>query len=90
MTAKEKITKARASLILTAPFFASLALKMKLVEDPSCDTMWVDGTSMGYNPAFIEPLPLEQVKGLICHEVMHVACHHNLRRSLSVRGFLSV
>ena len=80
MTAKEKITKARASLILTSPFFASLALKMKLVEDPACDTMWVDGTSMGYNPTFIEPLPLEQVKGLICHEVMHVACHHNTRR----------
>jgi predicted metal-dependent peptidase len=80
MTAKEKITKARASLVLTSPFFASLALKMKLVEDPKCDTMWVDGISMGYNPQFIEPLPLEQVKGLICHEVMHVACNHNIRR----------
>jgi len=42
--------------------------------------MWVDGISMGYKPKFIEPLPLEQVKGLICHEVMHVACHHNTRR----------
>ena len=80
MKTEEKITKARASLVLTAPFFASLALKMKLVADPSCATMWVDGISMGYNPKFIEPLPLEQVKGLICHEVMHVACHHNTRR----------
>ena len=80
MKTEEKITKARASLVLTAPFFASLALKMKLVADPSCDTMWVDGVSMGYNPKFIQPLPLEQVKGLICHEVMHVACHHNTRR----------
>jgi len=80
MKAEEKITKARASLVLTAPFFASLALKMKLVDDPSCETMWVDGISMGYNPKFIQPLPLEQVKGLICHEVMHVACHHNTRR----------
>jgi len=80
MTAKEKITKARASLVLTAPFFASLALRMKLVADATCDTMWVDGHAMGYNPAFIAPLPLEQVKGLICHEVMHIACHHNTRR----------
>jgi len=80
MKTEEKITKARASLVLTAPFFASLALKMKLVADPTCQTMWVDGVSMGYNPKFIEPLPLEQVKGLICHEVMHVACHHNTRR----------
>ena len=81
MTAKEKITKARASLVLTAPFFASLALKMKLVADSTCETMWIDGIAMGYNPALIEPLPLEQVKGLICHEVMHVACNHNTRRS---------
>jgi len=80
MKTEEKITKARASLVLTASFFASLALKMKLVADPSCETMWVDGISMGYNPKFIEPLPLEQVKGLICHEVMHVACHHNTRK----------
>ena len=80
MKTEEKITKARASLVLTAPFFASLALKMKLVADPSCETMWVDGVSMGYNPKFIQPLPMEQVKGLICHEVMHVACHHNTRR----------
>ena len=80
MTAKEKITKARASLVLTAPFFASLALRMNLVADATCDTMWVDGHAMGYNPAFIAPLPLEQVKGLICHEVMHIACHHNTRR----------
>jgi predicted metal-dependent peptidase len=80
MTAKENITKARSNLVLTAPFFASLALKMRLVEDSRCKTMWTDGISMGYNPAFVESLPLEQVKGLICHEVMHVACGHNTRR----------
>jgi predicted metal-dependent peptidase len=80
MKAKDKIIKARSSLVLTAPFFASLALRLKLVEDLSCDTMWTDGISMGYSPVFVEPLPLEEVKGLICHEVMHVACNHNTRR----------
>lgn len=80
MKAKEKITKARSGLVLTAPFFASLSLRMRLVEDPTCETMWVDGISMGYNPEFIESLPLDQVKGLICHEVMHIACNHNTRR----------
>jgi predicted metal-dependent peptidase len=80
MKARESITKARSSLVLTAPFFASLALKMKLIEDSTCKTMWTDGVAMGYNPKFVESLPLEQVKGLICHEVMHVACNHNTRR----------
>lgn len=80
MTAKEKLTKARAGLILDLPFFGSLALRLTLQEDPSCETAWTDGKSMGYNPDFIESLSLDQVKGLICHEVMHCACAHQARR----------
>lgn len=80
MNAKEKITKARAGLILDLPFFGSLALRLRIKEDAECETAWTDGVSLGYNPDFINPLPLEQVKGLLAHEVMHCACAHNARR----------
>ena len=81
MQAKDKITKARAGLILDAPFFGSLALRIKLQEDPACKTAWIDGKSMGYNPAFIESLTLEETKAVLAHEVMHVAaCHHTRRQ----------
>jgi len=80
MSAYDKITKARAGLILDHPFFGSLALRMVIKEDPSCPTAWVDGITMGYNPEFIENLTLEATKGLICHEVMHLACAHHARR----------
>lgn len=80
MNARDKITKARAGLILDLPFFGSLALKLEVVEDATCETAWTDGSRMGYNPAFIESLSLAETKGLICHEVMHNACAHQVRR----------
>lgn len=80
MTAAEKITKARAGLILDHPFFGSLALRLKVKSDETCKTAWTDGVSLGFNPAFIDGLPLDQVKGLLCHEVMHCACSHHTRR----------
>ena len=80
MTAKDKITKARAGLILDAPFFGSLALRIKLQEDPSAKTAWIDGKTMGYNPTFIDGLTLAETKGVLAHEVMHVAAAHHARR----------
>ncbi|MDP2734938.1 MAG: hypothetical protein Q8P12_01895, partial [bacterium] len=80
MNAKGKITKARAGLILDLPFFGSLALRLEVVEDATCETAWTDGRRMGYNPGFIDSLPLAEVKGLICHEVMHCAAAHQARR----------
>jgi predicted metal-dependent peptidase len=80
MNPKEKISKARAGLVLDMPFFGSLALRLDIQEDASCPTAATNGRIMFYNPNFIEKLPLEQVKGIICHEVMHCACAHHVRR----------
>ncbi len=79
-SACEKIIKARVGLILDQPFFGSLALRLEIVEDPTCPTAWTDGERLGYNPAFINKLSLEEIKGLLCHEVMHCACAHHTRR----------
>jgi predicted metal-dependent peptidase len=76
----DKIRKARASLILSQPFFASLALRLQVIEDPTCETLWTDGQRLGFNPEFVDSLTLDEVKGTICHEVMHCACSHQFRR----------
>jgi hypothetical protein len=65
MDALQKIQKARAGLVLDSPFFGSLALRQKIKADPTCETAWTDGTTMGYCPDFIDSLSLDQVKGLI-------------------------
>ena len=80
MNAAQKISKARAGLILDAPFFGSLALRLTVKADPTCETAWTDGTSLGYSPAWIDQLPLDHVKGVLCHEVLHCALEHIGRR----------
>lgn len=80
MIAKDKVTKARAALVLDEPFFGSLVLRLKLKEDSFCKTMWVDGSTLGYNPGFIDSLSMDVLKGCLCHEVMHLALSHHTRR----------
>ena len=35
-----RISKQRTALVLDQPFFGALALRLKVVEDPSCKTFW--------------------------------------------------
>lgn len=79
--ALKKIQAARTALVLDQPFFGLLALRLKIEEDPTCKTAWVDGRTLGYNPKFIEPLTHDETLGLIAHEVMHCAAGHPWRRS---------
>lgn len=79
--ARLKMLQARSALVLEHPFFAALALRLELREDAACRTAWADGRTLGYNPQYIEALPLEKVKGLQAHEVLHLACCHHTRRA---------
>lgn len=80
MTAKEKVIKARSLLVLDDCFFGSLVLRLKMVEDLSCNTLWVDGSEMGFNPKFVDSVSMEVLEGCLCHEVMHCALSHHTRR----------
>lgn len=79
-TARLKMVQARSELVLDHPFFATLALRLELREDPDCPTAWSDGRVLAYNPDYIRAVSLPRVKGLQCHEVLHLACHHHTRR----------
>lgn len=78
--ALEKMKHAVSSLILDQPFFASLILKLQLIEDKTCQTMKTNGAYVKYNPAFVMTLPHEHVVGVLAHEVMHCASGHPWRR----------
>lgn len=78
--AYNKIRKAKTSLILQHPFFATLALKLNVKEDYSCHTAWTDGTDFGYNPNYVNMLSSKKLEGMTAHIVMHPACNHHTRR----------
>jgi len=81
MNALEKILKAKVQLILEQPFFATLALRFKYEADITAKTAWTNGEQLFYNPAYIEELSIDEVKGVLAHEVLHTAMLHHTRRN---------
>lgn len=77
---KFRITRARANLLLTQPFFATLAMGLKLQVREDLPTMATDGEHIFFNPDWVATLSDENLKGVIAHEVCHVAHLHHTRR----------
>ena len=74
------ITKARARLLVRAPFIGSIALGLIWVNAPDIGTMATDGRSVWFNPDWCEAHGVEKTMGVIAHEVLHVINRHHLRR----------
>ncbi|CAG9254982.1 Putative metal-dependent peptidase [Paraburkholderia unamae] len=75
-----RISKQRSALVLDQPFFGALALRLKVLEDPACGTFWVDGQTLGYNPAYLDTLSDLECRGVLAHEILHVANGHCFRQ----------
>jgi predicted metal-dependent peptidase len=80
LTPREKIVRAICDLQKDQPFFAHLAMNMKIKEMPEGHpnpTMGVDAKgNMFYADEFVSQLTKEQVIGVVCHEVLHRAVDH--------------
>lgn len=70
---------ARGALLLTHPFFGVLSLKLDLIEDASVETACVNSKALRFAPQFTETLSRAALKGLVAHEVMHLALLHHAR-----------
>ena len=82
------LVKARATMLLTQPFFGQLALRLTLkTMTPEITyaaftsrglqpTMATDGTSIYFDTAFVESLDSSGMQTVLAHEVMHCAFEH--------------
>ncbi len=69
-----RMSAARILLMREAPFFGSLASRLRPVADPAIRTMGVMASGlMPYCPDFVGTLPLLQLAGSFAHEVLHLA-----------------
>ena len=75
-----KLAQAYTNIICNMPFFASILLRLERREDTTAPTMWTDGKNLGINPAFVDTLTLDELIGVLCHEVLHVTNLHPWRR----------
>lgn len=76
----QKLREAKAKLILSQPFFASILLKLKFESLPKLGTMATDSVRLLYDEEFVESISVEHLKTILCHEVLHVALGHVFRR----------
>ena len=73
------ITKCVTGIVLDDPFYGYLLLRLQRGPSFSVESMATDGVRLVYNPAFVTSIPIQKIKGVIKHEIMHVALLHNLR-----------
>lgn len=74
--AHDAITRARSTLLIDAPFFGTLTMRLNMVEDPSRNTLSVDGKNLFYNPAFVKEQGPKLLQSALAHEVLHCALEH--------------
>ena len=85
LTPTQKITKARTALVLDQPFFGSILLRLKmepvddLAKKHQCYAR-TNGRRIQWDTDAVNELTLDQVKGALAHEVLHVVNKHHLRR----------
>ena len=78
--AAKKMAAAREDMISLSPFWGALALRLALVEDPTCRTGWTDGVSLGYSAEYVNAISHDQCVFLVAHETCHCAFGHPWRR----------
>lgn len=82
MSNAEKLTKAKAQLVMNQPFFASLVCNLPLIEDAALNppTMATNGKWIKFHPGFVEKCTLREIIFVLCHEVGHCMFQHMFRR----------
>lgn len=73
----ERITKAKIWLLTKRPFFGQLSCYLNIIENKKIPTAGIDlKGNLYYNPEWCKKLSDEQLRGLLCHEVLHLALQH--------------
>ena len=78
-TEARRLSVARTHLLLDAPWFGNLAMRLQSAEDFRIKTFDTNGTLLRYNPTFSATLTDRQLIGVLAHEVMHCALLHPFR-----------
>lgn len=80
MQTDNKLLRAKISIIISHPFYATLMIRKGFIPMNNIKTAATDGKAIYYNPAFFDSLSLEEIKGVIVHELLHITNLHHIRR----------
>lgn len=79
---QNRISKAKVKLILKGSnvFLSTLALNLSTIVEEGVGTAFTDGTTIKFDPKFVESLSDDELVFLVAHETWHVAFMHMFRR----------
>ncbi|MDY0403648.1 VWA-like domain-containing protein [Sulfurovum sp.] len=80
MTYQEKLTKAKARLMLEHPYFGTLASALRIESDPDQLTFKSDGNTVRINEEYIDKLTVSEVEFILSNGAMHAVLGHMERR----------
>ena len=79
MTHLEKISKAKAKLMLEHPYFGTIASSLKLEQNNELLTFLSDGEALRYNSEYIDRLDVAEVEFVMANGAMHAVLKHQDR-----------
>ncbi|MCK4307262.1 hypothetical protein KAW50_03430 [candidate division WOR-3 bacterium] len=80
MTEEERIVKAKVNLLIFQPWFGQLACYLNVIKTDSVPSAAIDEQGNFYfNESYIHGLNDIELRGLVCHEIMHLAFQHPFR-----------
>ena len=73
---KALIQDSRARLLDCSPSFALLLMYLRFVAVSDIKKITTDGTTIFFNPQFIEKLTVSELDYVLCHQIMHIVFEH--------------
>jgi predicted metal-dependent peptidase len=77
----KRLSKAKCTLLMEQPFFGNLIVRLPNLVDESIPTARTDGKAIYWNPQFFDSLSDPELRGVLAHEVLHIAHGHTWRIS---------
>jgi predicted metal-dependent peptidase len=80
-TLSQKISQAKAKLLVNYPYFGTLASKLELVVNDDIQAFKSNGITLEYNSEYLEGLELAEVEFIFANGAMHATLAHERRKS---------
>jgi predicted metal-dependent peptidase len=80
MNPQNRLSAALTKIRMKNPFLGTLGLFVEHRLDESIPTACTDDRTVWYNPKFVDACSLNEIGGVVLHELLHAALLHNSRR----------
>ncbi len=77
----EKISQAKAKLLVEYPYFGSVASKLELILNNDIESFKSDGSKLEYNSNFFNEIELSEMEFVLANGAMHASLLHDNRKN---------